>query len=230
MPSRTMKESSARATVTAMGQLYGAGRWAPLPPTCQRAARGRSAPLPPRPAAETVSREATMSTTTPTSPTGRVALSRTRRYTIRSLLAVATLCTVAAIFAIWADRQALNADNWADTSSAMLDNGAIRTQVSGFLVDQVYANVDVAEELSSSLPKRLKPLAGPAAGSFRDFAQNSTDRALGRPRIQQLWKDANRATAKQFIAIAKDDSKAITSSGNAVVLDLRAVVIDLASR
>ena len=75
---------------------------------------------------------------------GPARLSRGRRYTIRGLLIVATILTILAIFAIWANRQILNANNWGNTSTALLQNAEIRTQLSAFIVDQVYANVNVS--------------------------------------------------------------------------------------
>jgi hypothetical protein len=161
---------------------------------------------------------------------GRVVLPRGRRYAVRALLCGATVLAVVAIFAVWANRQLLDADNWADTSSAMLDNSAIRTQVSGYLVDEVYANVDVSGEIGRALPRRLKPIAGPATSGLRDLAQRTTYTALGRPRIQEAWKQANRITAQQFINIAEGNSKFVTSQGNAVILDLRSLVVDLVAR
>jgi hypothetical protein len=163
-------------------------------------------------------------------PAAPVALPRGRRYVIRALLTGATILAIVGMFAVWANRQLLNADNWADTSSALLDNSAIRTQVSGYLVDEVYANVDVTNQVGSALPPRLKPLAGPAAGGLRDLAQQTTDRALRRPRVQEAWKQANRITAQQFITIAENKSQLVTTSGNAVVLDLRPLVVQLVAR
>jgi hypothetical protein len=163
-------------------------------------------------------------------PTGHVVLPRGRRYAVRALLCGATVLAAVAIFAVWANRQVLNADNWADTSSALLDNSEIRTQVSGYLVDEVYANVDVSAQIGQALPRRLKPLAGPATSGLRDLAQRTTETALGRPRIQEAWKQANRLTAQQFINIAEGNSKLVTTQGNAVILDLRSLVINLVTR
>jgi hypothetical protein len=157
-------------------------------------------------------------------------LPRGRRYAIRAMHVIAIVVLVLGIFAVWANRQVLNSDNWSETSTQLLENPAVRTQISGFLVDQLYANVDVAGEVRSALPPRLKPLAAAAAGGVRTFAQQATDQALQRPRVQQLWRTANRITAQQFINIAKGNSKAITSSGNAVVLDLRLLLTDIGSR
>jgi hypothetical protein len=147
-----------------------------------------------------------------------------RRWLVRGLLAVATLVTVVAIFAVWANRQVLDADNWSDTSTELLQNDAIRTQLAGYLVDQAYQQVDVADEVARALPPRLEPLAGPAASAFRQLAENRTAKLLGRPRVQDAWRTANRVTMQQFIDIAEGDSKAITVTGGAVVLDLRPLV------
>jgi Short C-terminal domain len=157
-------------------------------------------------------------------------LPRGRRYAIRALLVVATCLLVVGSFAVWANRQLLNADHWAETSSQLLENDAVRAQVSGLVVDQLYANVDVAGQLQAAFPKRLKPLAATAAGGLRNLAQEATDRALDRPRVQELWTATNRITAQQFINIAKGDSKVVTGSGNAVVLDVRPLMLDIGGR
>src|SRR5262245_50015906 len=70
-----------------------------------------------------------------------------RRWLIRGILVVATVLAVISIFAVWANRQALNADNWGDTSSRLLEDPDIRQAVSEQLVDTVYANVNVAQTL-----------------------------------------------------------------------------------
>jgi hypothetical protein len=140
------------------------------------------------------------------------------------MLGLASLLAVLSIFAVWANRQLLNADNWADTSSALLANDDIRSQIASFSVDAVYSNTDVQNEIASALPPRLEPLAGPAAGALRELAERRANRTLERPKVQEAWKAANKLTAQQFINIAEDKSKAITQSGDAVVLDLREVI------
>jgi hypothetical protein len=151
-------------------------------------------------------------------------LPRGRRYAVRTLLVLATVLAVLSIVSVWANRQLLNADNWADTSTALLADPAVKTAVSGYLIDQVYANVDVSAELARALPPRLKPLAGPASGGLQNLAQQVTEKALGRPRVQQAWKAANRLAAERFIAIAEGKSTLVTISGQTVYLDLGALV------
>jgi hypothetical protein len=149
---------------------------------------------------------------------------------VRVLLVAGTVLAIAAIFAVFANRQALDAGNWADTSGALLENEAVRTQVSAFLVDEVYANVDVKGEVARALPPRLDPLAGPAASGLRELAEQRMERVLGRPRVQEAWRAANEISAQQLINVAEGNSSAITSSGDAVILDLRVVLLDLIQR
>lgn len=154
--------------------------------------------------------------------------SRTSAWGVRILLVIATLLTVVGIFAVWANRQVLNSDNWADTSTALLQNNAIRTQLSDYLVDQLYANVNVAGQLRTALPPRLQPLAGPAAGGLRNLADKAAYELLGRPRVQAAWKASMRLTAQEFINIVEGNSKLVSLNGNAVFIDLRPVAVQLA--
>ena len=96
---------------------------------------------------------------------------------------LASILAFAAILAIWANRQLLNTDNWTDTSTELLEHRVIRDQIAVYLVDQLYANVDVSAELRDALPERLQPLAGPAAGGLRELAERASKEALSRPRV-----------------------------------------------
>src|SRR5262245_5758821 len=60
-----------------------------------------------------------------------------------TFIVVGTIIGFLAVFAIWVQRQALNTDNFTASSTRLLEDAAIRSAVSGFLVDQLYANVDV---------------------------------------------------------------------------------------
>ena len=143
---------------------------------------------------------------------------------------IAALLTVISIFAVFANRQVLDANHWSDTSTALLQNDAIRTQLSTYLVDQVYANVNVSGQLSSALPPRLQPLAGPIAGGLRNLADKAAFEILSRPAVQSAWRAANKLTAQQFINIVEGKSKLVQLNGNAVFVDLRPIIGDLANQ
>jgi hypothetical protein len=133
---------------------------------------------------------------------------------------LASILAFAAILAVWANRQILNTDNWTNTSTRLLENRPIRDQLAGYLVDQLYANVDVAAEFRGALPPRLQPLAGPAAGGLREFADRAARRMLSRPAVQQRWADANRAAQEQLLKILEGGGPVVSTTGGNVVLDL----------
>jgi hypothetical protein len=155
---------------------------------------------------------------------------RAHVFVVRGLLGLGSVLAVVAVLAVWANRQMLDADRWADTSAQVLQDPAVKSQLAAFLVDELYANVDVAEQLREALPPRLQPLAAPAAGGLRELSTRTTRALLGRPRVEQAWEAANRITAEQFIAIAEGRDGALGAQGNAVVLDLRRLVLDLVQR
>src|SRR4051812_28628909 len=97
-------------------------------------------------------------------------LPRGRRYAVRTLLVLGTIIGIVALLAVWVNRQALNADNWANTSSSLLQNDEARGQVPNYVVDRVSANVEVPQELEDALPTHQNPPPAPAAGGLQNFA------------------------------------------------------------
>src|SRR5436305_453923 len=120
-------------------------------------------------------------------------ISRRRLVVVDVIIGVATLLLVVGTFAVWANRLLFNPDNWSNTSTQLLQNEKIRSTTANYLVDQLYANVNVAALIRSGLPTNLQGLAAPVAGALRDPAVRGVELALTRPRIQTLWAQANQA-------------------------------------
>jgi hypothetical protein len=149
---------------------------------------------------------------------------------VRAILVLATVLAILSIFAIWANRQLLNPTNWAKTSTGLLQKPTIRSALSGYLIDQLYANVDVADQLKSGLPTQLAPLAGPISGALHNLAEQGAERALELPRVQDGWRTANYAADQALVTIVKGGGSRVQISGGTVSLNLRQVVADLAQR
>jgi hypothetical protein len=156
--------------------------------------------------------------------------SRGRRRSALALIFVASLLAFLALPAVWLDRQALNTDNWAETSSELLENDAVRTQIANYLVDQIYANVDVQGELAKVLPPRAAPLAGFAAGGLQQAADTGVTDRLGRPRPQQAWEAANRRAHALLMKVLDGGGNVVGTSGGEVTLDLKALLTQTADR
>jgi hypothetical protein len=152
---------------------------------------------------------------------------RAHRYWVRAILAVATVLAVFAVFAVWANRQLMNPGNWEKTSTQLLQKPRIRAAMSSYLVDQLYANVDVSAQLKSGLPTRLEPLAGPLSGALHNVAEQAAERVLAAPRVQSAWQKANRAADQALVTIVEGGGSRAQIAGGTVTLNLRQVVADL---
>lgn len=155
-------------------------------------------------------------------------MSAGRRRTVKALVALGSVLAFLSVFSIWVERQALDTDDWVDTSDQLIADETIRTAVGDFLVDQLYENVDIERELEDILPGETKGLAGPVSGGLRQFAGEGADQVLRTSTAQSLWQDANRSAHEQLVAVLEDEEGAVTTEGEEVNLDLGQLVVNLA--
>ena len=147
-----------------------------------------------------------------------------------TLLVIAAVIGLVSALNIWVKRQALSTDNWTKASSQLLQDEKIRSALSIYLVNQIYENVDVAQALEQRLPPRAKGLAKPLAAGLEGTAVNAVDALLARPRVQKLWKEANRRAHELFMAVLNGKKNILVQSGGNVVLDLRPILLQLGER
>lgn len=157
-------------------------------------------------------------------------MSRSRRRVVRGLVILGSVLAFLSVFAIWTERQALNTDDWVATSGRLLENQTIRTELSDYLVDQLYENVDVRKELEEILPGETKELAGPAAGGLRQVAGQGAEKVLETSTAQELWEDANRTAHEQLLAVLEDKKEAVSTEEGRVSLNLGQLLQNLAEQ
>ena len=137
---------------------------------------------------------------------------------------IGTLLWTGLGFAVWANRQALNTDNWVDTSTALLEDDEIRTALGVFIVDRLYESDAVEQKLAEVLPPRLVPLAKPASAGLTEVAQRNAPRVLGSAAALTAWEQANRTAHQTLLRIIESD----VASGD-VSLDLGTLFERMAS-
>jgi hypothetical protein len=149
---------------------------------------------------------------------------RGRRIGVGALLVVGTLLWTALGFAVWANRQALDTDNWTDTSTALLEDDEIRTALGLFIIDRLYQSDAVEARLAEVLPPRLVQLAKPAAAGLKEVAQRNAGRVLGTDAALQAWEAANRTAHRTLIRVVESD----LASGD-ITLDLGSLFEQMAT-
>jgi len=155
-------------------------------------------------------------------------LSKRRRIAIWALIVVATIIGIASILTTWVNRQVLDNDSWKTSSAELIADPEIQQTLSVYLVDQLYANVDVAAQLEDRLPNNLKGLAAPLAGALREPTTRTVQRLLAAPRVQQLWVTANAEAHRKLINVLENKTgSGIDTGDGTVTLDLRELLAEL---
>ncbi|MGK2931248.1 MAG: hypothetical protein ACSLFD_00475 [Solirubrobacterales bacterium] len=148
---------------------------------------------------------------------------------VAALVIFGTLVAIVAVFSIWANRQALNTDNWVDTSDQVLQNPEVQDQLSEYIANQITANVDIRDEIAGQLPPRLAPLAAPIAGGLEQLAPQATDRALESSQFETVWRDANRVAHIALLKVLDGGGENVSTENGAVVLNLNSLLIRVTS-
>jgi hypothetical protein len=149
---------------------------------------------------------------------------------VRVLVVLGSLFAFLSVFAIWTERQALNTDDWVETSGRLIEDETIRTAVGDYLVDQLYENVDIEKELSEILPGETKELAGPVSGGLRQVAGDGANQVLQTSTAQDLWKSANRTTHEQLLEVLEEKEGTVSTEEGEVSLNLGSLVTNLADQ
>ncbi len=155
---------------------------------------------------------------------------RPHRVWVRLLTVLVGILTVLAILTTWVDRQVFDTPQWGETSVELLKNPEIQSAVANYAVDELYANVDVNAELKKLLPGDLKDLSGIAAGGLRQVADQGAKKALETSQVQAAWQKANETAHKALIDVLEDRSDVLRTSGGQVQLELRPLIIEIASQ
>ncbi|HET7445680.1 MAG TPA: hypothetical protein VFJ57_13595 [Solirubrobacterales bacterium] len=141
-----------------------------------------------------------------------------------ALIILGAIITFAAIFSIWVNRQALNTDNWVDTSTRLIQNEEVRDQLADYLANELVANADIAGELEEALPPRLAPLATAAAGGLQQLAPDVAERIFASPKFQAVWEAANRKAHESLLKVLNGGDSTVSTENGEVKLQLGPVL------
>ena len=148
----------------------------------------------------------------------------------RILVVLVALLAVVSLLAGFVRWQALDTDTVEETAELMITDADIQTQIAASLVEQLYANVDVAAALEERLPSDQRALAPVLAGALRELSDRAAQELLERPRAQELWVRSIATTHEQLLRLLDDDLTAVQTEGGFLVLDLRPLVIQLGNQ
>ncbi len=145
------------------------------------------------------------------------------------IVVLATLLAVVTTLTTWTRSQALDTDQWVETSGELLNEPEVQEALAVFLADELYSEVDVAGELESLLPDDLSRLAGPLAGALRGPTTDGIEQIIASSAFQTVWQEANRTAHEAAVRILRDESTldSVSTSDGAIVLNLSTAVRNL---
>jgi hypothetical protein len=149
-----------------------------------------------------------------------------------TLVVFATVIAVLSAVTTWVRVQALDTDQWVTISNELLDEPEVTEALSLYITDQLFTQVDVADELESLLPEDFSGLAGPIAGALRGPATDGVERILESDQFATLWERANRAAHETMVNILRDETRleSTSTADGTVTLDLGEVVTNVGAK
>lgn len=156
-------------------------------------------------------------------------MTKKRAIGVWALIVVAALLLFTTTASVWVKRQALDTDAWVKAADEVLADPTIQAALSTYIVDQLYANVDVQQFFAEKLPTDLSGLAGPLSAALREPATVAVEKLIATPRFQKLWNNANRVAHEKLVAILEDKGNYVSTTGGTVTLELGQLVTALGS-
>jgi hypothetical protein len=161
-------------------------------------------------------------------------MSKKRGVLVWCLFGLATILLFVSSLTVWAKRQLLDDQAWADSSTQLLANDEVRGAIAQKLSDALFRRVDVEAQLRERLPRAQGAAPALAATLENTVGPAAADRLLQRPRVQTLWQNANKRAHAAVLRVleGKDlgQNENISTANGEVTLDLRPAIARLATR
>ena len=129
-------------------------------------------------------------------------LSRKRRILVWTLVILATVLALVSILTTWVNRQMLDNTAWNKATTQVIQDPQVQSALGGFMVNQLYENIDVAQALQQQLPPALKGLAPQLAGALQGPAERAVTLLLQRPRVQNTFVQASALAHEKLVELA----------------------------
>lgn len=146
------------------------------------------------------------------------------------VLALAAVFLFLSFLSIWFDRQVLDSKQWTDTSTQVIEQPAVQNALANYLVDQLFNNVDVEQEIRQQLPSNWEVLATPATSALRSLTLSGAKKVLELPITQEAWAAANARAHEALIATLEGGNEHVSTENGVVKVDARLILEDVAHK
>src|SRR3954467_895710 len=160
-----------------------------------------------------------------------VHMSRRRFWVVVAILVLATVIALVGALTVWTKRQLLDNEAWRNSSAQLLQHQEVRDTLANQLVNQLYNNVDVEQELENNLPPDIKKLAPVISAALQTASVRAAVALLESSRGQQLWVEVSGRAHQRIVAVLEGKSiRNVETANGEIVLNLRPMMVNLADR
>jgi hypothetical protein len=149
---------------------------------------------------------------------------RGRRIGIFLLILLASVLLFGTAADVWVKRQVLSTPKWVAASDKILAEPKVQEALSTYIVDQIYSNVDVQQELSDKLPEGWKGVAGPLAAGIRTPAATAVEKILSSDQVLKIWHTVNEKAHQTLVNVLEDKTRVGSTKDGKVTLDIGEIV------
>jgi hypothetical protein len=158
-------------------------------------------------------------------------MGRGRRILVWTLVGLATVLALVSILTTWVNRQMLDNTAWNKATTQVIQDPQVQAALAGFTVNQLYENVNVAQELENQLPPQFKAFAPQLAGALQGTATKLVALLLQRPNVQTAFIKASTKAHEKLVAVLENKTCCGISTGNGVVtLNVHKLLVDVAQQ
>lgn len=146
------------------------------------------------------------------------------------VLTLAAVLLFLSFISLWAQRQIFDTAQWTKTSTEVIEQPAVQNALANYMVDQLFNNVNVEQEIKNQLPSNWEVLASPATSALRSITLTGTKKVLELPVAQQAWSAANEVAHKSLIQTLEGGGPNVSTTGGTVTINARSILEQAASK
>jgi hypothetical protein len=147
------------------------------------------------------------------------------RRTVTALLAgVCCVLIFLSALTVWIHQTTISTSGFVAAVGPVIDRPSVSAAMSVELTNQIFAAVDVENELKQVLPPRQQFIAAPLANAAKGFIQDQVLKVLRSPQFRSVWIAVLQATHREVIAALRGQSSVLAVSHGRVVLNVLPLV------
>ena len=155
---------------------------------------------------------------------GRAKGSFLRRALVPLLVVLACLTFTAAVTGVWARRNFLDTERFADRSAEIIEDEAVQEALTLRITDALMQLIDPQALFTEVLPERGQLLAVPLSGAVEGFVEDQVEAFLASDLFQRLWVGVSTIAHETAVHVLRGEGDVLATADGQVTINLLPIV------